>query len=122
MAPVLSGISEVCKKNGHPVLIGIKPVHEVQEMLMSMFFFDDADELLDYQIFRQKDQPLELEYEKLRVALRDAEVALQAHPENESIAAKVLELKNKLAALEQQAPWLTLDYPIEYLLWGPPHG
>lgn len=89
---------------------------------MSMFFFDDADELLDYQIFRQKDQPLELEYEKLRVALRDAEVALQAHPENESIAAKVLELKNKLAALEQQAPWLTLDYPIEYLLWGPPHG
>jgi hypothetical protein len=56
------------------------------------------------------------------VALRDAEVALQAHPEDDQMKAKVSELKNKLAALEQQAPWLTLDYPIEYLLWGPPHG
>jgi len=91
-------------------------------MAMTMFFFDEAGELKEYQIFRQKDQPLELAYEKVWVALRDAETALREHPKDKSREAKVAELKEKLAALERQAPWLTLDYPIEYLLWGPPHG
>ncbi|MBU4232235.1 MAG: hypothetical protein L6277_04980 [Desulfobacterales bacterium] len=89
---------------------------------MSMFFFDDADELLEYQIFRQKDQPLLLEYEKIRKALHEAEAALKEHPDDSAWKVKVAELKERLAALERQAPWLTLDYPIEYLLWGPPHG
>jgi hypothetical protein len=89
---------------------------------MTMFFFDDADELLDYQIFRRKDQPLALEYERIRVALRAAEEALRVNPGDATTEGKVADLKKKLAALEQQAPWLTLDYPIEYLLWGPPHG
>ena len=89
---------------------------------MSMFFFDDADELLEYQIFRQKDQPLLLEYEKIRKALHEAEAALRAHPEDQARQTLVAELQKRLAELERQAPWLTLDYPIEYLLWGPPHG
>jgi len=82
---------------------------------MDMFFFDEAGELEEYQIFRKKDQPLELEYERLRRELLQAE-------QDKAGEAGVIELKEKLAALERQAPWLTLGYPLEYLLWGPPHG
>lgn len=89
---------------------------------MAMWFFDDAEELEEYQTFRRQDQPLELEYLKLRVALRAAEVALRAHPEDKEREAEVAEIKEKIAALERRAPWLTFDYPVEYLLWGPPHG
>jgi hypothetical protein len=89
---------------------------------MTMFFFDDAEDLLDYQLFRRLDQPLELEYERVRAALFKEEAALQAHPEDKPREAVAAELKSKLAALERRAPWLTLDYPLEYLLWGPPHG
>ena len=89
---------------------------------MSMFFFDEADELEEYQTFRRQDQPLELEYEKLRVALRDTETALQGNPEDTAMAEKAAKIKDRLAALEKQAPWLNYDYPVEYLLWGPPHG
>jgi hypothetical protein len=89
---------------------------------MAMFFFDEAGDLEEYQTFRKKDQPLELEYEKMRRALRQAEAALREHPEDKAGEAKVMELKEMIASLERQAPWLTLDYPIEYLLWGPPHG
>ena len=89
---------------------------------MSMFFFDEADELEEYQTFRRQDQPLELEYEKLRLALRGAETALKGNPEDAALADQVAEIKGRLAALEKQAPWLNYDYPVEYLLWGPPHG
>jgi len=89
---------------------------------MTMWFFDDAEELEDYQIFLKKDQPLLLEYEKLRKALAAAEVDLQGHPADRERAAKVAEIKEKITALEQRATWLTFDYPVEYILWGPPHG
>jgi hypothetical protein len=89
---------------------------------MSMFFFDETDELEEYQTFRRRDQPLELEYEKLRLTLRDVETALQGNPKDTALAVKVAEIKDRLAALEKQAPWLNYDYPVEYLLWGPPHG
>jgi hypothetical protein len=89
---------------------------------MTMWFFDDAEELEDYQIFLKKDQPLLLEYEKLRKALRAAETALQEHPEDKEREGRVAQIKETISALEQRAPWLTFDYPVEYLLWGPPHG
>lgn len=89
---------------------------------MTMWFFDDAEELEDYQIFLKKDQPLLLEYEKLRKALWAAEVTLRDHPEDNKGKAEIAEIKEKITALEQRAPWLTFDYPVEYLLWGPPHG
>lgn len=89
---------------------------------MSMFFFDEADELDEYQTFRRPDQPLELEYEKLRVALRDAETALKGNPMDTAPAGRVAEIKDRLTALEKQAPRLNYDYPVEYRLWGPPHG
>jgi hypothetical protein len=42
--------------------------------------------------------------------------------EDPELHTKVAELKKKLQGLEEQAPWLTFDYPLEILLWGPPHG
>ncbi len=89
---------------------------------MAMWFFDEAGDLEEYQTFRRQDQPLELEYLQLRVALGAAEAALREHPEVKERVAKVAEIKEKIAALERRAPWLTFDYPVDYLLWGPPHG
>jgi hypothetical protein len=89
---------------------------------MTMWFFDEAGENFEYQTFRRKDQPLELEYLKIRIDLRAAEVALRDHPGDPELEARVADLQRRLADLEQQAPWLTFQYPVEYLLWGPPHG
>ena len=89
---------------------------------MTMFFFDDKEDLTEYQAFRKKDQPLELVYLELRVALKEAESFLGAHPGDREAQTNVDELKQKVAELERQAPWLTLDYPLEFMLWCPPHG
>jgi hypothetical protein len=88
---------------------------------MTGYFFDDADEMEEYQLFRRQDQPLLRAYEKLRLALRQAETELQEDPQNQEKAATVAKLQDEVAALERQAPWLNYDYPLEYLLWGPPH-
>jgi hypothetical protein len=89
---------------------------------MAMFFFDEAGELEEYLTFRRQDQPLELKHLEIRTALNQAEEALRTDPENQEIIARIAELRNSLADLERQAPWIVLDYPLEYLLWGPPHG
>jgi hypothetical protein len=39
------------------VAIALRPVFGYREVLMSMFFFDEADELEEYQTFRRQDQP-----------------------------------------------------------------
>jgi DNA repair exonuclease SbcCD ATPase subunit len=88
---------------------------------MSMYFFDDSDELEEYQIFKQKDQPLELEYEKIRRELHSAEERLRVNSDDQTMQDQVAELKEKMAELERRAPWLKQGYPLEYLLWGPPH-
>ncbi len=89
---------------------------------MVMFFFDEAGELDEYQTFRDRDQPLMLEHLRIRVALRETQEALRTDPENPEIRTRLAELEEHLAALERQAPWINLDYPLEILLWGPPHG
>ena len=89
---------------------------------MSMWFFDDADEVLEYQIFRRKDQPLENVHLELRLALQKAEVALRDDSENPELKSRVAGLRKELQDLEEKNPWLTFDYPLEYLLFGPPHG
>jgi len=89
---------------------------------MSMWFFDDADELLEYQMFRRKDQPLENVHLELRLALQQADAALKDDPENQELQARAAGLQKRLKELEEQHPWLTFDYPLEYLLFGPPHG
>ncbi|MDD2904046.1 MAG: hypothetical protein PHU44_16595, partial [Syntrophales bacterium] len=83
---------------------------------------DECEELEEYRRFREQNQPLILEYERLRRALHTAEAAQGEQPQDQEMAAEVAALREKLAALERQAPWLKLDYPLEYLLWGPPHG
>lgn len=103
-----------------PVRWAIFEIHP--EAVMSMFFFDDAEELEEYQAFRKQDQPLELVYLELRVALKEAESFLGAHPGDREAQTKVGELKRKVAELERQATGITLDYPLEVLLWCPPHG
>ena len=85
-----------------------------------MWFFDEPDEL--WQAFRKETQPLEREYEEIRVLLRDAEIALRAEPGNEHLNARVKYLKKRLQELEKNAPWIVADTPWEVLLWGVPHG
>ncbi len=89
---------------------------------MSMFFFDDAAEILEYQLFRRKDQPLENVHLELRQALQKTEAARKEDPDNPELKARAAGLKKELQELEEKNPWLTLDYPLEYLLFGPPHG
>jgi hypothetical protein len=89
---------------------------------MSMFFFDDAGEVLEYQMFRRKDQSLEQVHLELRKALQEAEAALKKAPGNPELKARAENLQKKLKELEEKNPWLTLDYPLEILLWCPPHG
>ena len=89
---------------------------------MTMFFYDEYEYLEEYRRFREQDQPLISEYERLHRSLRQAEAALKGQPRDQEKAARVAQLQEELEALEQRAPWLKLDYPLEYLLWGPPHG
>jgi thioredoxin-like negative regulator of GroEL len=95
---------------------------QFQEVIMAMYFYDECDELDEYRRFREQNQPLILEYERTRRALAAAEEVLAQHPEDREAEARIAGLREKLEALERQAPWLKLDYPLEYLLWGPPHG
>jgi len=85
-------------------------------------FFDEAGDLEEYQTFRKQDQPLELVHLEFRVALKEAECSLRVHPGDREAQTKVDELKWKLAELDRKAPWITLDYPLEFLLWCPLHG
>ena len=42
---------------------------------MAMFFYDEYEEMEEYRLFREQNQPLVLEYERLRRALQAAETA-----------------------------------------------
>ncbi|MFP3866930.1 MAG: hypothetical protein ACLFUU_02045 [Desulfobacteraceae bacterium] len=88
---------------------------------MTMWFYDDYEEMEDYKAFKKQSLSLEKEYLELRVLLRDAESALRAESDNPNIQAKVDYLNKRLKDLEKQAPWLTGDRPMEYDLWGSPH-
>lgn len=89
---------------------------------MAMWFYDDRGGLEEYQGFKKEALRLEKEYHDTRLALREAEDALQADADNEELKTRVDTLKKNLEELERRAPWLTYDYPVEVLLWGPPHG
>ncbi len=89
---------------------------------MVMWFYDEADELEEFQIYQREVRRVEQEYLEIRVLLRDAEAALKADPENEELQAKVKYLTKRLRGLEELAPRLASDVPLEIALWGPPHG
>lgn len=85
-----------------------------------MWAYDEPDEMS--LAFREEARHIEREHLEIRKALRDAEEALRADPGDEHCDARVNYLRRRLSALEESAPWLRLDTPLEVLLWGVPHG
>jgi tRNA A37 N6-isopentenylltransferase MiaA len=84
-----------------------------------MWFYDEVPE--EYRHFRQEAQHLEKEHLETRTALRDAQAARRADPENPTLQVRVTELETKLAELDKRAPWISQGFQLEMLLWGAPH-
>lgn len=89
---------------------------------MAMWFFDEAGEMEAFQALRREIRILEKEYLELRKLLSNTEQALRTDPDSEYLKAKVLYLKKRVKDLEKKPPRLSSDIPLEYALWGPPHG
>ena len=89
---------------------------------MSMWLYDDARELEEFQTYQKEVRRLEREYLEIRVLLRDAEADYRGDPDSEYLAAKVKYLQKRLKDLESQAARLAADHPLEISLFAPPHG
>ena len=89
---------------------------------MTMWLYDDASEMEEYQNYQREVRRLENEYLETRVLLRNAEEDFRADPNNGYLEAKVKSLSAKLKDLESQAPRFAADHPLEIALWAPPHG
>lgn len=89
---------------------------------MSMWFFDEAGEMEEYQRVKDKFSSLEKEYLELRVMLQNNQAALRADPQNERFQAQVRHLEKRIKNIEEQYPWLTWETPVEVALFTPPHG
>jgi hypothetical protein len=89
---------------------------------MSMWFYDEAGEMEEYQNLKRKVQTVEKEYLELRDVLRDAQKALEGDPQNEQQQARVRYLEKRIKHLEEKNPWLSWFTPIEVALFSPPHG
>lgn len=89
---------------------------------MVMWFYDEAGEMEEFQIFRKEVRRLEKEYLEIRVLLRDAKEAFRADPGSEYLHAKVTYLSKRLKDLEKKSPRLAADHPLEIALFAPPHG
>jgi len=89
---------------------------------MSMWLYDDVQEMQDFQILRQEVIRLEREYLDLRVQLRDTETNLRSDPDNEYLRAKTKYLNKRIKDIEKKGPRLADDHPLEISLFGPPHG
>lgn len=89
---------------------------------MSMWLYDDCNEMQEFQTLRKEVKRFEREYLDLRIQLRDTEVDLRSDPDNEYLKAKVTYLNKRLRDIEKKGPRLAADYPLEISLFGPPHG
>lgn len=89
---------------------------------MSMWLYDDAHDMKEFQILRGEIKRLEKEYLDLRIQLRDTEADLRSDPDSQYLQAKVNYLSKRLKDLEKKGPQLAADYPLEIALFGPPHG
>jgi hypothetical protein len=89
---------------------------------MSMFFFDDAKEMEEYNRVKKTVRALEKEYLELRLTLQEAHKELQADPQGELQQARVKYLEKRIRQLEEKNPWLSWNTPIEIALFSPPHG
>jgi len=79
---------------------------------------DKPEQMQDYQDFRQQARGVEQEYLELRKELCGAEAARYQDAADRSLQAKVDYLKKRLRGLEQQAPWLAADMPLDIAVWG----
>jgi hypothetical protein len=89
---------------------------------MGMWLYDDVQEMRDFEALRREVKRLEREYLDLRTLLRDTEANLRSDPDNEYLKAKVKYLGKRLKDLENKAPRLAADHPLEISLFAPPHG
>jgi len=89
---------------------------------MSMWLYDDSQDMEEFQRLRGEVKRLEKEYLDLRIQLRDTEVNLRSDPDNEYLKAKVTYLNKRLRDIEKKGPRLAAEYPLEISLFGPPHG
>ena len=89
---------------------------------MSMWLYDDARELEEFQNYQKEVRRVEREYLEIRILLRDTEADYRADPSSEYLGAKVKYLQKRLKDLEGQAARLAADHPLEISLFAPPHG
>ena len=89
---------------------------------MAMWFYDKAGEMEAFQALRKEIRSLEKEYIEIRKLLSNTEQALSADPDSEYLKAKVLYFKKRIKDLDKKPPRFSSDVPLEYALWGPPHG
>jgi len=87
-----------------------------------MWFYDDLNEMQDFNNLREAVKRLEKEYLDLRIQLRDTEEELRSDPDSEYLLAKVKYLKKRLKDIEKMGPRLANDYPLEMALFSAPHG
>jgi hypothetical protein len=87
-----------------------------------MYFLDDDDDLRQIHEMRLLRHQLEQEHLEIRVALRDAEAALNAKPGDEQRKQQVEQLQRKLDEINRKAPWISAEHPVELWLFGSPHG
>jgi hypothetical protein len=85
--------------------------------------YGDVDWLLErLSKFHREYQHVEREYLELRTLLRDAEAALRAEPEDESMRVRVAYFKRRLEDLEARHPWIASGRPPEIAYWVPLSG
>jgi hypothetical protein len=83
---------------------------------------EKAGDLAQFDDFRLKKQPLEAAYLKLRTELEEAKRGLRGDPDNGALKSRVEDLKQRTRELEEEAPWLKAEVPVEMTLWGTTHG
>ncbi len=87
-----------------------------------MWFCDEEDDLDFWRVLRPDAQQLEEEHLRCRTALHAAETALRNSPKDESLKAQVEDLQKRMREIEQKAPWISAETPVEVALFGAPHG
>lgn len=88
---------------------------------MTMWFFDESDEMEEYQSAREILMSLEREYREIASILQKANEALRIDPENPEIQARVKYYQKRFDDL-QKSRLFASEVPLEVSLWGPPHG
>lgn len=88
---------------------------------MTMWFFDESEEMDEYQVVRDTLLALEREQREVRGMLGEAMEALKTDPDNDEVRDRVEHYQERLEELEKPR-LLSSDVPLELALWGPPHG